>query len=85
MSRRNDLLQPASRLAPVIGEALAALAAEPGALLARMSGSGATCFGLFDAAHAAKVAAARLTSAHPGWWIAPAALVYDVTKLSEWS
>ena len=84
-SRHNDLVKPASRLAPVIGEVLAALVAEPGALLARMSGSGATCFGLFDAARPAKAAAARLSAAHPGWWVAPAPLVDDVARLSEWS
>lgn len=63
---RNDLQDPAIRLAPVIGEVLAALAGQ-GARLARMSGSGATCFGLFtDAAEAARAARA-LT--HPGWWV----------------
>ena len=44
---RNDLEAPAHRLAPVIAQVKAALAAQPGCLLARMSGSGATCFGLF--------------------------------------
>ncbi len=61
----NDLERPALRLAPVIGDVLAALRALPGCLLARMSGSGATCFGLFaDPAEAAR-GAAMLPSA---WW-----------------
>ena len=63
---RNDLQPPAVRLSPPIGATLAALAATPDCLLARMSGSGATCFGLFPSAAAASRAAALL--AHPGWW-----------------
>jgi 4-diphosphocytidyl-2-C-methyl-D-erythritol kinase len=64
---RNDLEQPAGKLAPVVGEVLAALRADPRCLLARMSGSGATCFGLFDTAATAQKAAAVL--ARPGWWV----------------
>ena len=63
---RNDLEPPAIALRPVIGSVLAALSAAPGCLLARMSGSGATCFGLFPDAAAAEVAARAL--ARPGWW-----------------
>ena len=62
----NDLEVPAIALCPPIGEVLAAIAATPGALLARMSGSGATCFGLFASAGAARAAAAALS--RPGWW-----------------
>ena len=62
----NDLEAPATALAPVIGEVLATLRTLPGALLARMSGSGATCFALFASAEAAQAAAAAL----PGrWWV----------------
>jgi 4-diphosphocytidyl-2-C-methyl-D-erythritol kinase len=64
---RNDLEAPASSLAPPIGDALAALAARPGCLLARMSGSGATCFGLFATAQAARDAAERIH--RDGWWV----------------
>jgi 4-diphosphocytidyl-2-C-methyl-D-erythritol kinase len=63
---RNDLEAPAVSLAPAIATALAALWAEPGCLLARMSGSGATCFGLFANAAAAHSAALRVS--RPGWW-----------------
>ena len=61
----NDLEPPALRLCPVIADVLAWLRAQPGCLLARMSGSGATCFGLF-APGEAPLAAARAAPA--GWW-----------------
>lgn len=63
---RNDLEPPAVALCPPIGAALAELRAVPGCLLARMSGSGATCFGLFATAPEAEAAAGTL--ARPGWW-----------------
>ncbi len=62
----NDLEPPALQLCPVIADVLAWLRAQPGCLLARMSGSGATCFGLF-APGGAPLAAAR--EAPPGWWV----------------
>ncbi len=62
----NDLQNAAIAIQPVIGEALAALAALPGALLARMSGSGATCFALFASPAQAREAAGL--AARPGWW-----------------
>lgn len=62
----NDLEAPALTLCPPIGAVLAALRAAPSCLLARMSGSGATCFGLF-ATPAQAVAAADLLR-RPGWW-----------------
>jgi 4-diphosphocytidyl-2-C-methyl-D-erythritol kinase len=63
---RNDLERPAIALRPLIGAVLSALEAVPGCLLARMSGSGATCFGLFADAVAARQAASDLQQ--PGWW-----------------
>ena len=68
-SRRNDLEAPALRIEPVIGEVLAALRAAKDCALARMSGSGATCFGLFASGAAAQSAAAALQAAHPAWWV----------------
>ena len=62
----NDLEPPAVALRPVIGEVLAAVRALPGCLLARMSGSGATCFGVF--ADPATAAAAAELLRRPGWW-----------------
>jgi len=68
---RNDLEIPARALQPVIGEVLGRIAALPGALLARMSGSGATCFGIFADDDCCRRAAEVLKSAMPGWWSAP--------------
>ncbi len=76
-ARSNDLEAPARRLCPAVDQALAALAAEPRCLLARMSGSGATCFGLFANAGHGAAAAHRIAAAHPEWWVAPAPLLYD--------
>ena len=67
-AQRNDLEPPALSLQPVIGDVLAALRAG-GAGLARMSGSGATCFGLFTGAEQADTAARAIATAHPGWWV----------------
>jgi len=64
----NDLEAPARAIAPVIGEVLALLASQPGARLARMSGSGATCFALFDGDDDATAAARAIGEAHPQWW-----------------
>lgn len=69
---RNDLEPPALALAPEVGAVLAALGRLPGCRLARMSGSGGTCFGIFATAQAAAAGATRLRADHPGWWIAPA-------------
>lgn len=66
---RNDLQPPAIALQPVIGEVIAALE-NVGALFARMSGSGATCFGIFADAAAAAQAAGEIRMQHPGWWVA---------------
>ena len=70
----NDLEAPAISLYPIIAQALAALRALPGCRLARMSGSGATCFALFDTRRAAAAAARTLRQAEPGWWIRPTVL-----------
>ena len=69
-ARRNDLTAAAVGLVPVIGEVLDRLATLEGALIARMSGSGATCFALFAEAAAAAAAGAVLRAERPGWWIA---------------
>jgi 4-diphosphocytidyl-2-C-methyl-D-erythritol kinase len=69
---RNDLAAPAIVAEPAIGEVLEALGAAPGCLIARMSGSGATCFGLFATADEAAGAAARLARQQSQWWITAA-------------
>jgi 4-diphosphocytidyl-2-C-methyl-D-erythritol kinase len=66
---RNDLEAPAISLQPAIAAVLDALRAITGCRLARMSGSGATCFGLFDSGRAAADAARRLRQQHPRWWV----------------
>jgi 4-diphosphocytidyl-2-C-methyl-D-erythritol kinase len=65
----NDLEAPAMRIQPVIGEVLAALSASNGAWLARMSGSGATCFAIYENTPEAERAAERIRLDHPGWWV----------------
>ena len=71
---RNDLEPAARALAPAIGDVLAVLKTAPGVPLARMSGSGATCFAILDDATAAQSLARDLLAAHPGWWVRPARL-----------
>jgi 4-diphosphocytidyl-2-C-methyl-D-erythritol kinase len=72
--QRNDLEAPALKAEPVIGLAKAALGAQAGCHLARMSGSGATCFGLFSDALTAGAAARAIRAAHPTWWVEAAAM-----------
>jgi 4-diphosphocytidyl-2-C-methyl-D-erythritol kinase len=67
--RGNDLEAAAAKLRPEIARVLAAIRRQSGCRLARMSGSGATCFGLFASPRAAGAAAQRLASAHPRWWV----------------
>ncbi len=74
IERRNDLEAPARRLVPDIAALLDRLTALPGCLLARMSGSGASCFGLFAEAQAAAAGATQLSHQKPDWWVQTAAL-----------
>jgi len=68
--QRNDLEAPAISLAPVIGDVKSALQNQSGCRLARMSGSGSTCFGLFECDDKARRAAGKLSAEHPEWWVA---------------
>lgn len=70
----NDLTRAAIALVPVISNVLGAIAAQPDCRLHRMSGSGATCFGIFNSPHTANAAAQALRKAQPGWWVAPVTL-----------
>jgi 4-diphosphocytidyl-2-C-methyl-D-erythritol kinase len=65
---RNDLEWPARAVAPVIGEVLEALSSAAGATLVRMSGSGATCFALFEDEARRDAARAQIAARHPSWW-----------------
>jgi 4-diphosphocytidyl-2-C-methyl-D-erythritol kinase len=82
-SRRNDLTEAALCLAPEIGAVLDSLARLPGALLARMSGSGATCFALFADRGAAFAAGAALAEAQPGWWSAAGELLASAAPVMQ--
>ncbi len=73
-AQRNDLEPAAMDAAPVIADVLALLRASPGCGLARVSGSGATCFGLFDDERLARDAQARIAARNPDWWLASGAL-----------
>lgn len=66
----NDLQEPANRIAPTVNDVLTEIAATPGCLLSRMSGSGATCFGLYATVDAAAEAARILQERRVHWWIA---------------
>jgi 4-diphosphocytidyl-2-C-methyl-D-erythritol kinase len=68
-AQRNDLQGPAVRECPAIDKVLQALKQVETCRLARMSGSGATCFGLFERMHQATAAAERISAAHPDWWV----------------
>ena len=66
---RNDLQRPASELCPQIGQVIAALEEQNECQLARMSGSGATCFAIFPDLHLARQAAEKIRSSCPSWWV----------------
>lgn len=73
--QRNDMAEAAQAIAPGIARALTRLQAAPGVAVARMSGSGATCFGLCRDLATAKRVAAAIQIAEQGWWVAPAPLL----------
>ena len=79
--RSNDLETPACRLEPLIADVLDAMRGQQGIELARMSGSGATCFGLVRTLDQALEAAARLQALHPDWWIVATEMVTKATSL----
>ena len=82
-SRRNDLTEAALMLVPEIAAVLDRLSGLPGALLARMSGSGATCFALFADRAAALQGAAILAQSEPEWWSAGGALMQQAQPLED--
>jgi len=68
-SQRNDLEGPALTVQPAIKEVLDELKGSPETLLARMSGSGATCFAICETSVSARVLAKSVKAAHPAWWV----------------
>ncbi|WP_299830311.1 4-(cytidine 5'-diphospho)-2-C-methyl-D-erythritol kinase [uncultured Roseobacter sp.] len=73
-AQRNDLQDAAQEVAPIIRDVCVALAETDDVLLVRMSGSGATCFGLYPSAEVARAAAETLSQQHPNWWCVPTVL-----------
>jgi 4-diphosphocytidyl-2-C-methyl-D-erythritol kinase len=71
---RNDMEDAACVIAPVVGHVLAVLSGARGCRLARMSGSGATCFALFETCRQAGAAAKAIAQGHPEWWVKPTLL-----------
>ena len=65
----NDLESPAMRIQPIIGNVISALSATDGAWLSRMSGSGATCFAIYENTAEAGRAAEKIRRDHPEWWV----------------
>jgi 4-diphosphocytidyl-2-C-methyl-D-erythritol kinase len=82
-SRRNDLTEAALAVVPEIATVLEHLRQLPGALLARMSGTGATCFALFADRASAAVAGEALAQAKTRWWSAAGALLSDTSPVFE--
>ena len=78
-ARRNDLTAAAVGLAPGIGEVLDVIARDKACLLARMSGSGPTCFGLYRDVAACRAALAAIRRDHPSWWVVASELLANVT------
>ena len=76
-ARRNDLTAAALSLSPEIAAVLSALERAEECLLSRMSGSGATCFGLFASADQARLAATEIAQEQPGWWVHSARLLSE--------
>jgi 4-diphosphocytidyl-2-C-methyl-D-erythritol kinase len=81
----NDLEAPAGHFAPVIEDVLGALGHEPACVLAQMSGSGATCFGLFDGSVYAAGAAERIALEHPHWWVRSTRIAAPDIGVPHWS
>ncbi len=81
--RRNDLESPAIKLMPEIADVLGAIGATPECLLARMSGSGATCFGLYAHQAQASAAAAAIERDRPAWWVCAAPMLVDGPRDSD--
>ncbi len=75
LASRNDLQNVAARIMPEIPTVLEAIARTGGCRVARLSGAGGTCFGLYASAEDARVAARMLARAQPQWWVKPSAIV----------
>jgi 4-diphosphocytidyl-2-C-methyl-D-erythritol kinase len=74
-SWRNDLTASAVALVPEIADVIGSLNFQPDIVCSRMSGSGATCFGLFESLETAQIAAKSIAEKHPGWWVVATTLL----------
>ena len=74
-SWRNDLTAPAVTLVPEIADVIGSLIFQPDIVCSRMSGSGATCFGLFESLENAQIAADAIAEKHPDWWVVATTLL----------
>ena len=74
-SWRNDLTAPAVTLVPEIADVIGSLIFQPDIACSRMSGSGATCFGLFESLEKAQIAADAIAEKHPHWWVVATTLL----------
>ena len=72
---RNDLTASAVALVPEIADVIGSLNFQPEIVCSRMSGSGATCFGLFESLEHAQIAGASIAEQHPGWWVVATTLL----------
>lgn len=81
-ARRNDLAPPAMELSDDIARVMASLEAAPDCLLARLSGSGPTCFGLFESEAVADAAAKRIAEANPAWWVRSTRFLADKPRVN---
>jgi 4-diphosphocytidyl-2-C-methyl-D-erythritol kinase len=79
--RSNDLYPAACQLQPVVDHVIAALDTTAGCLLARMSGSGATCFGIYGSESEADTAARKIKAENPGWWVVPSYIPHPRMKV----
>ena len=80
-NRGNDLMEPAIQTEPIIGDVLKQIELTRGCQLARMSGSGATCFGFYNTQVEADMAASEIKNTHPEWWVVATRLVSDARTL----
>jgi 4-diphosphocytidyl-2-C-methyl-D-erythritol kinase len=80
-NRSNDLTEPAIQTEPIIGDVLKQLELTRGCQLARMSGSGATCFGFYNTQIEADIAASEIKNTQPEWWVVATRLVSDARTL----
>ncbi len=74
-------MEPAIQKKPVIGDVLLQIKVTRGCQLARMSGSGATCFGFYHTQNEADEAAQMIKNAHPKWWVVATRMISDVRSL----